>query len=124
LPTDAEWEKLFDFAGGSKEKTAGKKLKAKTGWPQTWGCTVGELYQDMDDEYCSDQGKKIKVPNNGTDNYGFAALPGTWWSATECHNPGCGSYWFADYNPYSGLYKTGECYCEGPEHRNVRCVKD
>jgi uncharacterized protein (TIGR02145 family) len=47
LPNGDEWQKLVDFAGG--KETAGKKLKAKDGW--------------------RDKG-------NGTDSYGFSALPG------------------------------------------------
>ena len=43
IPSDAEWDVLVTFAGGSS--TAGTKLKAKSGW-------------------------------NGTDEYGFSALPG------------------------------------------------
>jgi len=71
LPSNAEWQTLVDFAGG--DKVAGKKLKAKSGWNNN---------------------------GSGTDNYGFAALPGGkgedynnnfeyvgslgyWWSATE-----------------------------------------
>jgi uncharacterized protein (TIGR02145 family) len=46
LPSDKEWQKLVDFVGG--EEVAGKKLKAKTGWNEN---------------------------GNGTDEYGFAALP-------------------------------------------------
>jgi uncharacterized protein (TIGR02145 family) len=68
LPTDEEWQKLVDFAGGTD--VASNKLRAKDGW----------------------QG-------NGTDDFGFSALPGGcrnrngdfnyigdnghWWSATE-----------------------------------------
>ena len=74
LPRKAEWEKLFSFAD-STGKEAGKRLKAKSGW------------KDAD-------GK----PTNGTDNFGFSALPygesfrgnfrgvgaeGFWWCATE-----------------------------------------
>jgi uncharacterized protein (TIGR02145 family) len=71
LPSDTEWQELVDFAGGYK--IAGKKLKAKSGWNENG--------------------------NDGTDDYGFAALPGgsgysngyfsganrggIWWSATE-----------------------------------------
>ena len=78
LPDSAEWAALVAFAGG--KETAGKKLKAKSGW---------------DGGY---KGKANK-PANGTDDYGFAALPGGyrlfddafvwggsmgfWWSATE-----------------------------------------
>jgi len=43
LPTDSDWEELFQAAGG--EDKAGKKLKSNTGW-------------------------------NGTDEFGFSALPG------------------------------------------------
>jgi len=74
LPNKDEWKTLVDFAGG--DKVAGKKLKARSGW----------------DNY---QGKS----GNGTDIYGFSALPGgygvsdgdfrgigssdDWWSASE-----------------------------------------
>jgi uncharacterized protein (TIGR02145 family) len=47
IPSDAEWTTLTDFVGGSS--TAGKKLKATSGWNEG---------------------------GNGTDAYGFAALPG------------------------------------------------
>jgi len=47
LPSTEEWKTLVDFAGG--EKAAAKKLKAKSGW----------------------DGK-----SNGTNDYGFLALPG------------------------------------------------
>jgi len=69
IPSDAEWDVLVTFAGGSS--TAGTKLKAASGWGSS----------------------------NGTDEYGFSALPGgygssagsfvnfgingLWWSATE-----------------------------------------
>jgi uncharacterized protein (TIGR02145 family) len=51
LPSDAEWQELVNFAGG--DKIAGKKLKATSGW----------------DSFDGQSG-------NGTDEYGFAALPG------------------------------------------------
>jgi uncharacterized protein (TIGR02145 family) len=70
LPSDADWTALTDAVGG--ESVAGKKLKSKSGW---------------------------NYNGNGTDDYGFAALPagygdsdgsfgsagfsGIWWSATE-----------------------------------------
>jgi uncharacterized protein (TIGR02145 family) len=83
LPTKEEWQELINFVGG--KKIAGKKLKAKSGWK-------------------SHMGKS----GNGTNDYGFAALPGGygnskgkfdriclkgyWWSATkynasEVHSP-------------------------------------
>jgi len=70
LPTNAEWDALMTAVGGSS--TAGRKLKSTSGW-----------YNN----------------GNGTDDYGFSALPGGhgnsdgnfdyagyygyWWSATE-----------------------------------------
>jgi uncharacterized protein (TIGR02145 family) len=70
LPTKEEWDALTNFAGG--DEAADKKLKAKKGW-------------DND--------------GNGTDDYGFSALPGgrgapyddfalagnggRWWSSTS-----------------------------------------
>ena len=73
LPSDAEWDTLVNFVGDSL--TAGKKLKSQNGWRNN---------------------------GNGTDEYGFSALPGGrstggssfynafedgyWWSATEAYN--------------------------------------
>jgi uncharacterized protein (TIGR02145 family) len=70
IPSNAEWTALTDYVGGSS--TAGSKLKATSGW-----------YNNR----------------NGTDDYGFSALPGgdgnsggsfsgvgrygVWWSATD-----------------------------------------
>jgi len=74
LPSKKEWQTLVDFAGG--EKIAGKKLKATSGW------------DDPKEEL-----------GNGTDDFGFSALPiitidndqthrkilGLWWSSSsEC----------------------------------------
>ena len=69
LPSDNEWMALVNYAGG--ETKAGKKLKSNAGWNNN---------------------------GNGTDDYGWSALPGggylvggfnyagifgNWWSATE-----------------------------------------
>jgi len=81
LPSNAEWTQLIDFVGGAT--TAGVKLKATSGWPDYSGTTV---YNGIN--------------TNGTDDYGFSALPGGngsnkwnegsgmgregwWWSATQ-----------------------------------------
>ena len=74
LPNDEEWQKLVDIAVGGE--IAGTKLKATSGWKDNDGAS-----------------------GNGTDEYGFSALPGgigssdgsfnnvgydgVWWSATE-----------------------------------------
>jgi uncharacterized protein (TIGR02145 family) len=109
LPTDEEWRTLVDFVGG--DKVAGTKLKATGGWSR-WG--------------------------NGTDDYGFSALPGgfiypdyphdhffdadngsRWWTATQ----------FSDYNAkhQSMGYKVSDVdrhYEDKKYLLSVRCVKD
>jgi len=52
LPTDEDWVALVTEAGG--ENVAGKKLRSKSGWKNREDGSSG----------------------NGTDNYGFSALPG------------------------------------------------
>ena len=106
LPSDAEWTALTDAVGGSS--TAGTKLKARDGW-----------YNN----------------GNGTDDYGFAALPagyghsdggfynagynGLWWSATEDD-----AYyaWFRDMN-YGNEY-VYRSYSVETFLCSVRCVAD
>ena len=106
LPLDAEWKTLENSVGGSS--TAGKKLKSRIGW--------------------RDNG-------NGTDDYGFSALPGGngdldgyfydagnngyWWGSTEDGAYGAwrrGMY----YNVESvDRYGSGKPYLF-----SVRCVAD
>ena len=89
LPSDAEWNTLITAAGGAS--TAGKKLKATSGWG------------DDDNNY-----------PKGTDEYGFSALPGGtfntsdgfhsagyigfWWSGTKAQSV---TAWFLDMSSYS-----------------------
>jgi len=111
LPTRAEWGDLAKSAGGTGDYgtggTAGTKLKSISGW----------------------------YYNNGTDDYGFSALPGGrrdfdgnvysadyngfWWTASEGWS-GCAYARGGHYNyDYVGEYDNDE--------RNafsVRCVKD
>ncbi len=106
LPSDAEWTQLTDYAGG--ESVAGGKLKSISGW--------------------HDNG-------NGTDEYGFTALPGGyrggygsfsfvvyngfWWSATEDN---------ATYSWYRSMYYLNSYadrdYFDKGAGFSVRCVKD
>jgi len=125
LPSEDEWEVLVNFAGG--EKFAGKKLKAANGW-------------DYDYENGS--------IGNGTDNYGFTALPGglgynydvkgwfgyrtpgifsnvgifgSWWSSShEKNNGGSGIYKGIRNDGYIGYGG----YNSYDPLRSVRCVKD
>jgi uncharacterized protein (TIGR02145 family) len=111
LPTDNEWTTLTDKVGGSE--TAGNKLKSTSGW--NWN------------DYKEKSG-------NGTNDYGFSALPGgvgyggefidvgnngLWWSATELDEDyvwGRGiNYNFEFVNRY-GLRKA--------DRFSVRCVQN
>jgi len=113
LPSQADWEEMTTYVGG--RDTEGKKLKAKSGW--------------------NDSG------SNGTDDYGFSALPGGrgfsdggfdsaggygyWWSASE-HDDGYGYPYRSAYlrsmdyiydNSYGVLSTKSILY-------SVRCLKD
>jgi uncharacterized protein (TIGR02145 family) len=76
VPSDDEWTTLVNYAGGESTAAAATRLKATNGWIwDSWNNTSG----------------------NGTDEFGFSALPGGhgtssfwdagkqgfWWSATE-----------------------------------------
>jgi len=106
LPSNEEWETLIDFIGG--KKIAGKKLKAKKGWNNN---------------------------SNGTDEFGFLALPGglgnskgefgdigskcVWWSATQINDTKISS---------RGIDYNGNYVFDGEDDKNnllsVRYVKD
>ena len=106
LPVDAEWTALTDFVGG--RETAGTKLKAASGWNNN---------------------------GNGTDNYGFSALPGGYgWSDGGFSYAGDrGGWWSATENDaYSAWYRgmSYELEYVGKDNNyktlmlSVRCVQD
>jgi uncharacterized protein (TIGR02145 family) len=70
VPSNEEWNVLVNFAGG--EKTAGSKLKAKSGWSHI-PCNK---YSEDEDNWgeCIQKGKEKS--GNGSDIYGFGALSG------------------------------------------------
>lgn len=117
LPTDTEWMQLEIVIGMSKSEAGdiddrgtneGTKLKATSGWKNT---------------------------GNGTDDYGFSALPGgaryttgnfhsigdlgTWWSANETSNSGAWSrtLYSIDTKVYRNFYYVNLGF-------SVRCVRD
>lgn len=103
LPSAKEWEVLIDHAGG--RYLAGKKLKSNKKW---------------DDD------------GNGTNYYGFSALPGGtkgegylvynrgyWWTSTE-YSPGIAfSVSMYDFKDDAALMRG-----DNSKYYNVRCVKD
>ena len=81
LPSNAEWDKLYRFVDGDtgtkspyKSETAGKYLKAKSGWNKD---------------------------GNGTDDYGFSALPGGDYSHGNFSYVGSAGYWWSPSKKYS-----------------------
>jgi uncharacterized protein (TIGR02145 family) len=106
LPRNAEWTKLTDFVGGSS--TAGTKLKATSGWNSN---------------------------GNGTDDFGFAALPGgLGYSDGSFFNVGYGDYWWgaSETIAYNAYYRYVNYHDENVYRYDiiksylfsVRCVKD
>ncbi|GBU20488.1 hypothetical protein R80B4_00366 [Fibrobacteres bacterium R8-0-B4] len=108
LPSREEWQRLVDYAGGSD--AAGKTLKAKSGWDKDGG-------------------------RDGTDDFGFSALPGGcrssgyagqyglsgqygfWWTASEFN--GGAAYVRQLFFDYYAVSATGNDKVNG---FSVRCV--
>ncbi len=108
IPSDAEWTALVTAIGG--RNTAGTKLKSATGWNNN---------------------------GNGTDNYGFSALPGgntslsgevefyavgnqgDWWSTTESSSNNTYSQYTQHDNSYFILGNSLKS-----RFFSVRCLKD
>ncbi|MDR2555431.1 MAG: hypothetical protein LBC64_08400 [Fibromonadaceae bacterium] len=80
LPRKAEWERLLRFADstytGKESEIAGNRLRAKSGWQRING-----------------------EPNNGTDTYGFSALPGGGFMGRFAGIGGTSALWSATENP-------------------------
>jgi len=104
LPSLEDWDRLVATAGG--EEIAGKKLKSKSGWNEN---------------------------GNGTDNYGFSALPsgyyfrsdfysvgdnGHWWTVTE----DAGRFAHSRYMLSTDYVYNGSSYVY--KGHSVRCVAD
>ncbi len=113
LPSAAELTALATAAGGGSLETAGKALKSTSGWIVRIDGTSG----------------------NGSDDYGFTALPGGWrdaggsfdgegvnaslWTATESDGS---SAWFGGMT-YSTDYALGETFDKNTGF-SARCVAD
>jgi len=106
LPSDAEWDVLVNYAGGSS--TAGTKLKATSGW---------------------------NSGGNGQDTYGFSALPGgNGYSDGYFYDVGSYGYWWSasEYNSDNAYSRYMDYYYEDAGYINytknylfsVRCLQD
>jgi uncharacterized protein (TIGR02145 family) len=110
LPTQGEWNSLLSAVGGSE--FAGKKLKSTSGW-----------------------NSHKHGSGNGTDDYGFSALPGGYrYSGGSCDDVGDYGYWWSASERDAGgayyrrMYYDLDCVYESASYESygfsVRCVKD
>jgi uncharacterized protein (TIGR02145 family) len=110
LPSNAEWNELMAVVDG--EEVAGKKLKAKSGWNK-------------------DKGKS----GNGTDEFGFSALPGGYGdSGGSFYNVGSSGFWWSanEDGSYFAYIRDMIYYYDGASWSSygksylfsVRCVQD
>jgi uncharacterized protein (TIGR02145 family) len=113
IPSNAEWDQLFHFADNTNvteslysSYTAGKHLKATSGW----------------------------TSNSGLDTYGFAAIPGGGYYSNDYDNVGLTSDWWAanEYNS-NDAYRRNVVYnidyARWDSHYknrffSVRCIQD
>jgi uncharacterized protein (TIGR02145 family) len=115
IPSVAEWITLTDYVGGSSS-TAGRKLKATSGWNSCGPSGSGSSY------LCED-------------SYGFSALPGgNGYSDGDFYNVGDDGYWWiasegtSNYAYSRSIYYNREdVYHVNPTKSNlysVRCLQD
>jgi uncharacterized protein (TIGR02145 family) len=108
LPSDAEWTALTDYVGSS---TAGTKLKATSGW------NSHATYGNGTDEYGF---SALPGGNGGSDgNFNLAGYDGRWWSATE----DAASNAYGRYMNYGGA-DVGRYNFGKTSLFSVRCVQD
>jgi uncharacterized protein (TIGR02145 family)/uncharacterized repeat protein (TIGR02543 family) len=107
LSSNEEWDILVTVVGG--QSIAGKKLKAKNGWNRS---------------------------GNGTDDYGFSAMPGGGYDRTFVGAGIGGSWWTATTSSYGDIISRSMNCCDSDKDEvaeyhdydglgmSVRCVKD
>jgi uncharacterized protein (TIGR02145 family)/uncharacterized repeat protein (TIGR02543 family) len=112
LPSYAEWDTLINFVGG--ESTAGEKLKSSRGWGS---------YRNGTDEYGFSALPGNRVRNDGYVSSSSEVGPGYWWSATESSDGDYAFYWSISYT--GRVAKDASSKTERYGWRNsVRCVQD
>ncbi len=117
LPTEAEWNTLFLSVGGQYQSTAGKTLKSQRGW----------FIINLSNYFFN---------GNGTDEFGFCALPVGWEDCEGFHDAShFAEFWSSTedtdrdwaYNACVKNYEDG-AYIDLPTRKDVgtsvRCVKD
>jgi uncharacterized protein (TIGR02145 family) len=143
LPRNDEWDMLVRYVDGNKStespydsKTAGKLLKAKSGWNNNGECEYRHLKTKLKAE------SGLNNNGNGEDKFGFAALPGGYgrtdsYPSYVTHDfdyAGRYGFWWSasEYNTLTAYYKSLSydndnllwiLYDKRFFH-SVRCVKD
>jgi uncharacterized protein (TIGR02145 family) len=133
LPSRAEWDSLADYAGDAKQVSWISGYANKYYW---WP-NAGTRLKSADGWYNSDAGNV----GNGTNDYGFSALPGGylsnpngsfhfvghrgfWWTATEHGTSGCEYESGCAYGMYMHDNDVNESRDSKSTGRSVRCVQD
>jgi len=113
LPSNAEWTALIDFVGGSS--IAGTKLKAKSGW---YDINTGGSGNGTDDYGFAALPGGFGYYSNSLNNYLFGSFNGYWWSSTRGAD---GGYMWGMYGSTTDVRSTtfGNQYLY-----SVRCVKN
>ncbi|MDR3002041.1 MAG: hypothetical protein LBU89_12365 [Fibromonadaceae bacterium] len=140
VPLNSEWLTLLNFVGG--HTLAAPKLKATSGWNSYTSyhqvCVSGNVHEQSHNNLCGNL--SLLVSGNGTDDYGFSALPGGYiWqgsSSNYSYNIGTYSFWWTssenENSPASANYRyiynaNNEVYGSTPLKTNMyslRCVKN
>jgi len=133
LPTKDDWNSLIRVGGHN----AGKKLKSKTGWDD-WECK-DDRRNYWGPYYGDSRAKKTgctpgnTYSGNGTDDFGFSALPGGEGDENNYHYVGKIGQWWTDvssewyqldwysYDLEDNRYIGGG---GGSDGKSVRCVQD
>jgi uncharacterized protein (TIGR02145 family) len=119
LPTNAEWDELHNYADLYASNEAAMYLKAANGW-NNWYSPYGG-----------------NGSGNGTDDFGFSALPGGYGNSDGSFNNvgGSGNWWSAneyEYYSYSACPRGTTCTISSASWHgnsknallNVRCLQD
>jgi len=114
IPSDADWDVLMTAVGGSS--TAGRKLKATSGWDNCGPSGSGSRY------VCEDAYGFSALPGGGgysVGSFNDVGYYGHWWSASEYNS-------YNAYRRYMDYDSEGVYYNDGGKYylRSVRCLQD
>ena len=128
------WETAMNGAASSTTNPSGVRGICPSGWhlPSKEEWDELKAYSDNDLVNIGADGKKLKATSgwyrdgNGTDDYGFSALPGSygdsdgrWWSTSETSDYGANNWVMRDNNDYAFWVSDGKF-----NTFSVRCLKD